>query len=130
MNSTTRTYISMPSINNLNHLNPFHNISKPPPLHPTLWNFIQKIYKKHPLFNPYGTKPTPIIPSQAIIKHPTQTKLNHQQQQLEGINTLPEKKEDRMLELIQYMSQNQIDIFGLAETNLHWNNGEIYKTQK
>ena len=35
-----------------------------------------------------------------------------------------------MLELVQYMTQHQIDIFGLAETNLHWNNGEIYKNQQ
>ena len=139
MNSTTRTYTSMPGTNNLNHLNSFHNISKLPPRHPTLWNFIQKTQKKHSPFNPYEKKPKTLQPSKATIRHPTQTKLNPHQQQLEGINIRPEsdslqigflninglysKKEDRMLELVQYMTQHQIDIFGLAETNLHWNNG-------
>ena len=35
-----------------------------------------------------------------------------------------------MLEVLDYMSQNNIDIFGLAETNIHWNNGETYKKQQ
>ena len=35
-----------------------------------------------------------------------------------------------MLEVLNYMSTKQIDIFGLAKTNIHWNNGEIYKHQQ
>ena len=35
-----------------------------------------------------------------------------------------------MLEVLHHMSDQQIDIFGLAETNIHWNNGAIYKHQQ
>ena len=77
---------------------------------------------------------------------PKQLKIHQHYPQVEGINKLPDSdtlnigfininglypaKEYRMLEVSQYMNQNKIDIFGLAETNLHWNNGEIYKYQQ
>ena len=66
--------------------------------------------------------------------------------QEEGINQLPQSPclkigflnlnglytstEDRMLEVSQHMQDQQIDIFGLAETNIHWNNKAIYKYQQ
>ena len=82
-----------------------------------------------------------IIPSPLNLK-----KITPHPQQQEGINHLPPynslklgflnvnglytSNEDRMLEVLDFISQNNIDIFGLAETNLNWNNGETYKKQQ
>ena len=35
-----------------------------------------------------------------------------------------------MIEVLEFKSQHNIDIFGLAETNINWNNGETYKKQQ
>ena len=47
-----------------------------------------------------------------------------------NLNGLYTSTEDRMLEVSQHIQEQQIDIFGLAETNIHWNNRAIYKYQQ
>ena len=144
MTTTQEQHFIKPGKNNLNHLNPFHQNTRSHPRKNTLWDYIEKTNSlRHPNidnfihnsqknqqhFNPYGKKLYKAPPS-STINHPTQTKINLPHQQREGINILPESdslkigflninglypnKEDRMLELIQYMTQHQIDIFGLS----------------
>ena len=101
----------------------------------------QTSQKQTASFNPYGKKYNPTRPSQTLTPPPKQIKLKQHHPQLEEMNNLPESeslkigfininglypaKEDRMLEVLQYMYQQKIDIFGLAKTNLLWNKWEI-----
>ena len=47
-----------------------------------------------------------------------------------NINSITTQPHDTIRELTAHMKEYQTDIFGLAETNRHWNNGEVYKGTK
>ena len=145
------------SINNkTTDINPFppyttcSSYNKLPKTNPTIWDYIKNktAHQTHPPFNPYGVKPkpTPNIPKNHPIFLNSQKKINQYPTQQEGINHLPPSNalklgflninglytsnEDRMLEVLEFKSQHNIGIFGLAETNINWNNGETYKKQQ
>ena len=43
-----------------------------------------------------------------------------------NINGLTTHPTDKITEIIAFMKEHRIDIFGLAETNRHWNNRQTY----
>ena len=44
---------------------------------------------------------------------------------INGINT---ENQYKIQEITKYMATHDIDVIGLAETNTHWSNGNVYKS--
>ena len=114
------------------------------------------MFKYHPslkktlTYNPYGTQrdkistaplATDIIkfkPVQTIIapqynhtstpSPPLPTKGKNLRLAYINANGIKTNLKDRYKEILSYMHINDCDIFGITETNIHWNNGEVYRT--
>ena len=44
-----------------------------------------------------------------------------------NVNGLYSNQNDKIMEMSAQMIEYDIDIFGITETNTHWNNGNIFR---
>ena len=42
-------------------------------------------------------------------------------------NGIKTTNSDRYMEILKYIKESKCDVFGITETNIHWNDGEIYR---
>ena len=70
-----------------------------------------------------NTKPT--TSSRRNIQY--KTKKNTTRISFINVNGIYANHNDKIMEVSSQMMEHKIDIFGLSETNTHWNNGNIYR---